>query len=97
MELRMMKPVRVNKKGVWFCAGCAGRWTHAEDGAKRLFVSRCYDDDTAFVAYCNVSLSWADCHDQVGWRPAFEIQMQILKGAQLVKKIRPGCDKGTHN
>ena len=36
--------------GAWFCAGCAGRWTHKCDGEKRLLVSQCYDDDQAFVA-----------------------------------------------
>ena len=76
--------------GAWFCAACAGRWIYACDGAKPLFVSKCYDDDKAFVAYCDVHLSWDDSNNQQGWRPAFEIQMQILKAAQLVKTCWPG-------
>ena len=73
--------------GAWFCAAFAGRWEHTFDGAKRLFVSKCYDNDTAFVAYCDVHLSWDDSNHQQGWKPAFEIQMQILKAARLLKKL----------
>ena len=54
---------------------------------KRLFVSRCYPDDTAFVAYCNARLSSRDYRRGEGWRPAFEIQIQILKAARLLEKI----------
>lgn len=43
------------KWGAWFRAGCAGRWSHGYDGAKRLCVSQCYEEHTATVAYCNAS------------------------------------------
>lgn len=43
--------------GDWCCAGCAGRWSHACGLAKRLLVTRRYDDGIAVAAYCNVSIS----------------------------------------
>ena len=105
MFFRLASPVHGNeynetqkgeKYGAWFCGGCAGRWSHCEDMQKRLLVSRCYADKThAFVAYCNGRLSSRDYQRGKGWRPAFEIQIQILKAARLLEKIAIGSSQSS--
>ena len=79
--------------GAWYCGGCAGRWKHGWDGQKRLLVSQCYDHDQAFVAYDDTHIKWEDSTYQEGWRPAFEIQYQILKAAQLLNKLASGLSQ----
>ena len=41
----------------------------------------------SLFAYCNARLSSRDYQRGKGWRPAFEIQIQVLKAARLLEKI----------
>lgn len=91
------KTFQGQKFGVWNCGGCGGGWSHATDGPKRLLLN-VYDENSASVAYCNVSLTIdIEGNMQRGWTPAFEIQIHILQGAQLLNKWQPFCFEGAHD
>ena len=70
----------------WHCAGCAGKWTHAEQSDKRLLVAadmfNLNEDDKVFCAYIGPTML---NNDPLGVQQEKEIQ--ILKGATMLEML----------
>ena len=97
--LRLAGPTRELKKGMtsagtdyatWHCAACCGKWEQKNDARWRLMVAGLSEDtgnegDQAFCAYIGTCLDKenSDNATQVG----MEKQIQLLRGATLLKKI----------